>query len=209
MPTLTVRAKWEIAGAAIALLGILVVAGALVEAKNDAAKLKATLAAQQVVVVDATKREVARDDQVKTQVQTLETAKKAIQRPTQALKAIPAVIPLPVPIALAPVVAGAKPGPPGALPDAVIPQQDLKPLYDFGVACQECKVQLAAAVADKADDAVKLSAMTKERDAAVTVAKGGSKWQHIKRAAKWTAIGLGIGAAGTAVALCGTGHCKP
>jgi hypothetical protein len=208
MLTLTSRAKWEIAGAAVALLGILVIAGALREARNDAVKLKATLAAQQVVVADASKREAARDDQAKAVVQTLETAKKAVQTPSQALRAIPAVIPLPVPITLEPVAPGAKPGAPGALPDAVIPQQDLKPLYDFGVACQECKVQLAAAVADKADDAVKLTAMTKERDAAVTVAKGGSKWQKIKRAAKWTAIGLGIGAAGGVVAVCGTGHCK-
>lgn len=208
MLTLTSRAKWEIAGAAVALLGILVVAGALVEAKHDAAKLKATLAAQQVVVVNDAKKEVARDDQAKAVVQTMETARKAVQTPSQAIKAIPAVIPLPVPIALEPMAPGAKSGASAALPDAVIPQQDLKPLYDFGVACQECQVKLTAAVADKADAANALAAMTKERDAAVTVAKGGSKWQHIKRAAKWTAIGLGIGAAGSAVAICGTGHCR-
>src|SRR6202034_846933 len=109
------------------------------------------------------------------------------------LKAIPAVIPLPVPISFEPVAPGAKAAAPGDLPDAVIPAQDLKPLYDFGVACQECNVQLAAAQSDKADAATALAAMTKERDAAVTVAKGGSKWQHIKRAAKWMAIGVGVG----------------
>lgn len=205
---LSLRVKWEIAGAAVALLGILVVGGALREAKHDAAKLKATLATQQVVVVDAAKREVARDDQATKAVQKMETVRKAVRTPTQALRAIPAVIPLPVPIALEPVAPGAKPGAPGGLPDAVIPQQDLKPLYDFGVACQECKVQLAAAVADKADAATALTAMTKERDAAVTVAKGGSKWQKIKRAAKFTAVGLAIGATASAVAICGTGHCK-
>jgi hypothetical protein len=208
---LSLRAKWEIAGAGAALLGILLVAGALREARQDAAELKATLASQQVVVADATKLETSRDDQAKATVETIEKAEKAVQTPTQAIRAIRASIPLPVPIALEPASPSATATAPGALPDAPVanlPVQDLKALADFGAACQVCKVQLAAAQADKADDAVKLAAVTKERDAAVTVAKGGSKWQHIKRAAKWTAIGLGVGAVAGVAATCGSGHCK-
>lgn len=210
MPT---RVKLEIAGAVLALVVIAVFAGAWRGARRDAAKLKATLAAEQLVVADATKREASRDAQLKTTVAALEEAKNRVQSPTQALRALPAVIPLPEPIALdtsAPVPRnlGSKVLP-GAVPQipplsATIPAADLKPLYDFGVACQECKARLATMTADRADDALKLGAVEKERDAAVTAAKGGSKFARIKRAAKFIIIGAALGAG----ALCGSGHCK-
>jgi hypothetical protein len=49
-----------------------------------------------------------------------------------------------------------------------------------------------------------LSATQRERDAALTAAKGGSLWRRVQRNARWLAVG---GAAATA-ALCATHHCK-
>lgn len=207
---LTIRTKFEIAAVSLALVAIAIFAGAWRGAHNDAAKLKVTLATEQLVVADASKREADRDAQLKTTVAALEEAKKRVQSPTQVLRALPAVIPLPEPIAAS--VAARAPGnpPPKGTPEevhqqsATIPAADLKPLYDFGVACQECKARVATLTKDRADDALKLGAVEKQRDAAVAAAKGGSKFARIKRAAKFIVIGAVAGAA----ALCGSGHCK-
>jgi hypothetical protein len=211
MLAIPARVKWEIAGALVALLAIGLVWSSLAAARKEAAALRVTLASEKTVVVDAAKREATRDEGVKTAVAKLEEGVKRTQTPVQAIRALPAVIPLPVPITLSTPQPGAKPTAPGELPDAPVanlPVADLKPLYDFGVACQECKLELAAAKADRADDALKLTAVTKERDAAVNAAKGGTKWQILKRSAKWLAIGVAVGAGAGAVAVCASGHCK-
>ena len=204
MLPLTIRTKLELAGGALGLVVILLVLGSLREARQDAAKLKATVATQGQVVTAASKREETRDTQLATTVATLEKAKKAVQTPTQAISALPGVIPLPLPITLNAVPPGLKPGDPGGLPSATIPAADLKPLYDFGVACKEATAALSVCQADRTDDATKLAAVTKERDAAIEAAKGGSKWQRVKRSAKYLGIGIGLGAA----AVCASGHCK-
>ncbi|MGC1629293.1 MAG: hypothetical protein WA735_20745, partial [Candidatus Acidiferrales bacterium] len=67
-----------------------------------------------------------------------------------------------------------------------------------------CQAQLATAKLNAADDAAKLAAITRERDAAITTAKGGTFWRRLRRNALWFAVGAGAGA----VALCGTGHCR-
>lgn len=95
------------------------------------------------------------------------------------------------------------------LPDAPaataqIPAADLKPLYDYVQDCRACQAQLANAKQNAADDAAKLSALTRERDAALTAAKGGTFWRRLRRNALWLVVGAGAGA----VALCGTGHCR-
>lgn len=79
---------------------------------------------------------------------------------------------------------------------AQIPVADLKPLYDFVQDCRACQAELAAARQDKSDDAAKIAALTRERDAAITAAKGGSFWRRLRRNAKWFVIGAGVGAAG-------------
>jgi hypothetical protein len=94
-----------------------------------------------------------------------------------------------------------------ALPDAPsaqIPAADLKPLFDFVQDCRSCQAQLAAAKQDSTDNAAKLAAVTKDRDAAVATAKGGTFWQRLHRNALWFVVGAGAGAA----AVCGTGHCR-
>jgi hypothetical protein len=84
-----------------------------------------------------------------------------------------------------------KPGQPG---DAILPAADLKPLYNFALDCKACQAKLAASQGDLNDEKVKTAALTKERDAAVQAAKGGSALRRIARAAKWFALGAAAGA---------------
>ena len=75
----------------------------------------------------------------------------------------------------------------------MIPSADLKPLYDFALDCKACQSKLTAAQADLADEKTKTTTLTKERDAAVRTAKGGSTLQRAVRAAKWLLIGAAAG----------------
>ena len=95
-----------------------------------------------------------------------------------------------------------------ALPStAEIPAADLAPLYNYVQDCRACQLQLTAAKQNATDDAAKIRALTRERDAAVTATKGGPFWLRLKRNAHWLAIGAAVGAV-TAAALCHTGHCR-
>ena len=77
---------------------------------------------------------------------------------------------------------------------AVIPRADLKPLYDFTLDCQACQAKLSAAQNDFADEKTKTAALTQERDDALRLAKGGSAWRRVTRAAKWFLLGAAAGA---------------
>jgi hypothetical protein len=96
------------------------------------------------------------------------------------------VIPLPAPITLqAPPATGLTPnGPKSSQAGAIIPAQDLKPLYDFSLDCQACQAKLSVAQSNLADEQKKTSALTKERDDALRIAKGGSALRRIARATK-------------------------
>jgi len=83
---------------------------------------------------------------------------------------------------------------PGQSADAILPAADLKPLYDFALDCKACQAKLAASQGDLADEKTKSAALTKQRDAAVRAAKGGSALRRIARAAKWFALGAAAGA---------------
>ena len=123
--------------------------------------------------------------------------------PAQVIRDLPEQIPLPQPITLEPAPAPAKDTPQGpnaaqhpAEPaHALIPVEDLKPLYDYSLDCNACRARLATTQNDLADEKTKTSILTRERDAAVRTARGGSPLQRIARAAKWLAIGVAIGAA--------------
>jgi hypothetical protein len=96
-----------------------------------------------------------------------------------------------------PAPAGANQAPSDKTPgetQAVIPAEDLKPLYDFGLDCKACQARLAASQADLSDEKAKTTVLTRERDEAVRAAKGGSALRRIARAAKWLAIGVAAGA---------------
>jgi hypothetical protein len=81
-----------------------------------------------------------------------------------------------------------------AATQALIPAADLKPLYDFAIDCNSCQAKLTAAQADLADERAKSAILTRERDEAIRVAKGGSLLRRIARNAKWLAIGVLAGA---------------
>jgi hypothetical protein len=91
---------------------------------------------------------------------------------------------------------------------AEIPAADLAPLYNYAQDCRACQFQLTAAKQNASDDAAKIRALTLERDAAITAAKGGPFWLRLKRNAHWLAIGAAVGALTSAAALCHTGHCR-
>ncbi|MGB6431503.1 MAG: hypothetical protein WBF06_13030 [Candidatus Acidiferrales bacterium] len=92
-----------------------------------------------------------------------------------------------VPSNLAPIVAN-------------IPQADLQPLYDYFENCQATTLDRDTAKKDLADAQTQVTALTQQRDAAVTSAKGGSFWTRLRRGAKWFAIGAATGAVVGAVA---------
>jgi len=72
---------------------------------------------------------------------------------------------------------------------AEIPATDLKPLYNYVQNCRACQTELAAAKQTAADDATKIEALTRERDAAVTVTKGGTFLRRLRRNLLWFAVG--------------------
>jgi hypothetical protein len=94
-----------------------------------------------------------------------------------------------VPTDLAPIVAN-------------IPQADLKPLYDYLENCQATTLDDSTARKDLTDEQTQVTALTKQRDAAVSSATGGGFWTRFRRGAKWFAIGAAAGAiaGGAAVA---------
>ena len=77
---------------------------------------------------------------------------------------------------------------------AAIPTADLRPLFDKIQSCRSCETQLAVSQADLSDEKTRSAALTKERDAALTSAKGGTFWHRLKQNAKWLAIGAAVGA---------------
>ena len=101
---------------------------------------------------------------------------------------------------------------------AQIPTADLKPLYDYVQDCRSCQAQLAAAQQTRTDDAAKFTAMTRERDAALTAAKGGTIWRRFRHNLNWFVLGAAAGAAASAAAnaaassaassaICHSTHC--
>ncbi|MGH9712217.1 MAG: hypothetical protein ACRD5M_02850 [Candidatus Acidiferrales bacterium] len=213
---------------AVALLVAALAIHAWLAAHDDQLRLQATLASQKQLLDAADARERDRTATLNTTLAQIDALKRSTQTPAQILSELPKYISLPQPITLAPAAsnpaattgtaqqrgtdASAKSGAvaspaPENLPDAPVaqvPTADLKPLYDFVQDCRACQAQLAAAKLDAADDATKISALARERDAAVTAARGGGFWLRLRRNTRWFVIGAAAGAA----ALCTTGHCR-
>jgi hypothetical protein len=82
-------------------------------------------------------------------------------------------------------------------PTAQIPAADLKPLYNYIQDCRACQAQMATASQNSADDAAKIAALTRQRDAAITASKGGTFWRRLRRNALWFAAGAAAGLAAT------------
>ena len=184
--------------ASLIFAAILVVA--LIQAwradQRGRSQLAAELAATKQLLAAADARQHDRDAQLTQTLAALAAEKRTIVTPAQIVRELPHELSLPSPITLQ--SAPATPATPGlttATPaQTVIPAEDLKPLYDFTIDCKACQAKLAAAQGDLADEQKKAAALTSERDQAVRIARGGSAWRRIGRAAKWFAIGAAAGA---------------
>ncbi len=196
--------------------------------RRDRAQLATQLAAAQQTIAQASVNQHDRDAALNQTLAQIAAQKQAKVTPEQILTALPRALSLPAPISFRPSTLGhvgarlivpaadatstnapaatqsrlpdnptPKPGQPA---DAILPAADLKPLYDFALDCKACQAKLAASQSDLTDEKTKTAALTKERDAAVRAAKGGSVLRRIARAAKWFAIGAAAGAVAAKVA---------
>jgi hypothetical protein len=160
--------------------------------RRDRAQLASELAATKQLLAAADARQHDRDNQLALTLATLAADKRTVVTPAQIIRELPAQLPLPSPIVLQ--SAPALPNSPSSQANAVIPAEDLKPLYDFTIDCKTCQAKLATAQSDLTDERQKTAALTHERDDALRIARGGSAWRRITRAAKWFLIGAAAGA---------------
>jgi hypothetical protein len=178
--------------------------------RADRARLAGELVSARQSLAQADDRQHTRDSQLLQTLATLAIDKRNVTTPTQIIRELPQYLNLPTPLTLQ----TAPPSQPPTKPDThgaaspgatdlakhntqtqvVIPAEDLKPLYDFTLDCKACEARLSAAKGDLTDEKSKSATLTKERDAAITAAKGGTILHRITRAAKWLAIGAAAGA---------------
>ena len=166
--------------------------------RRDRSQLESELAATKQLLAAADARQHDRDAQLAQTLASLAAEKRTIVTPSQIVRELPSQISLPSPIVL-------QSGPPtqnfpSPQTNAVIPAEDLKPLYDFTIDCKACQAKLSAAQGDLTDERKKTTALTHERNDALRIARGGSAWRRIARAAKWLLIGAAAGAAAAKVA---------
>jgi hypothetical protein len=178
-----------------AILVAVILCIALVEAwradRRDRDQLAAELTATKQLVAAADARQHDREAQLAQTLAALAAEKRTAVTPAQIVRELPREIPLPAPLVLqTSPSSSSKP----SQTKVIIPAEDLKPLHDFTLDCQVCQAKLAAAQGDLADEKSKSSALTKERDQALKIARGGSAWRRIARAAKWFALGAAAGA---------------
>ncbi len=201
----------KVAGVAVAVVFTVSVFFAWREAQKQQMALQAELKTTQQALADASAREASRDAAVKSLTAQIRQQKAEVQTPAQLIQALPDVLPLPTPLAIAPERMDSPPSSgqaEGETPKGKntmgganegaqkleFPAADLKPLYDFALDCKSCQAQLGAAEADLKDEKAKEAALGRERDDALKAAKGGSVLRRVARAAKWFAIGAAAGA---------------
>lgn len=198
---MTVRAWLKLAAAAIAVALAMSIYFAWRGQRREQAELQEKLKSAQQQLEEANARETAREAELTKQLEEIQKKKEEVQTPEQVVATLPEVLPLPKPLLMeagtqsgagAAVADKGKPESPS--PQVQMPVEDLKPLYDSALECQACQAQLKAAQGDLADEKVKSQALSKERDDALTAAKGGSVLRRVVRAAKWFAIGAAAGA---------------
>lgn len=167
--------------------------------RKHQAELQRKLSAAEQQIREADARQASRKKELDAQLAEFATANARVKTPQQAIEALPGVLPLPKPIAmeLAPAISSqARPSTQETAnaPAAVMPVEDLKPLYDFALGCKACQAELTAAQGDLKDERAKTATLRRERDSALQAARGGSAMKRVLRAAKWIAIGAAAGA---------------
>jgi hypothetical protein len=156
-------------------------------------QLAAKLNAAQQTITAATASQKSRDQALAKSLSALAKQKSTIQQPTQIIKSLPEILPLPTAISLVDTPPSAN-QPDSPDPKIGFPSEDLKPLYDFAADCKACQAKLTTAQADLKDEQLKTQTLSRERDDALRVAKGGTVAQRVLRAAKWFALGAAAGA---------------
>lgn len=200
-------------GLTLALAGLLVASWR--DARQSEDELRSRMANANKTIESAAGQQADRDAQLRATLDQINKLKAAVKTPSQALAALPAVLPkLPEPITMTQTEAdpatkaiidtskfaqtedssqsSATANPPPA--QLQIPQADLKPLYDTAQDCRACESQIATLNADLADEKTQLTAVTQQRDTAIKAAKGGTFWTRTKRGAKWFLAGAIAGA---------------
>jgi len=174
------------------VLGILA-ARSWLAAHDAGVRLAATLEVQEQIRAQANERQRQRNAALSTTLAGIAQAKRRVNTPAMAAVEIPQLLPaLPEPLILEiPPSTPAQPEPPAA---AIIPQADLKPIYDYLQDCRACEASLTVARDDLVDERAKLAALTVERDAAIRAARGGGFWSRLRRNTKWFIIGAAAGA---------------
>jgi type II secretory pathway pseudopilin PulG len=161
--------------------------------RRDRAQLAADLAAAKQALAQADARQHERDAQLVQTLATLAAEKRTVTTPAQIVRELPQQISLPSPIVLQPAPSsnpGTEPthadAAAGAARDsnqtqAVIPADDLKPLYDFALDCKACQSKLSTAQGDLTDERAKTAVFTRERDEAVRAAKWAGHRRRFRR----------------------------
>ena len=159
----------KFAGLAVILVLTVVDVTAWRAEQRDRAQLASELASTKKLLADADARQHDRDAQLTQTLAELVKEKQTITTPIQIVRELSKEIPLPAPITLQTdqnkPASNAKESPNtnshnssestgyglasnSQSAPAVIPQQDLKPLYDFALDCKACQEKLAAAQSD-------------------------------------------------------------
>ena len=173
-------------------LGVLA-ARSWLAARDAAVHLAATLEVQEQILAQANERQRQRNAALSTTLNEIAQAKRRVSTPAMAAVEIPQLLPpLPEPLVLQiPQPSPAQPEPPA---EAIIPQADLKPIYDYLQDCRACEASLTVTRDDLTDERAKLAAVSVERDAAIRAARGGGFWSRLRRNTKWFVIGAAAGA---------------
>src|SRR5713101_2390010 len=166
--------------------------------QQERAQLKEHIAAAQKQVQDAGARQQQRDAELHEALSKFAQRKASVRTPEQVIRELPQDLPLPAPIQLLPGNPSGNPGsgptavgasagfPPSQAPSqpvAVLPAEDLKPLFDFVQDCKACQTERDTLRQDLADEQAKTASLAHERDAALQLAKGGGFWRRTARAA--------------------------
>src|SRR6266568_6778366 len=119
-----------VAAAFVALLAVAVLVSWRAD-QRDRAQLATELAATKQLLATADARQHDRDAQLAQTLAALASEKRTIVTPAQIVRELPSQISLPSPILLQ--STPALPDSPTPKTNAVIPAEDLKPLYDFTI----------------------------------------------------------------------------
>jgi hypothetical protein len=190
-------------------------------ASKNRQKLEAAIAAQQQRIAQLDTQEDMRSVTLKAATDKIETLKRKVNTPGEAVRDLPHYMQLPDPItpippdesgerssnasaATQPFEVSSKPAAPvtnvGEPPSSpsphsngfYLPTADAKPLFDFVQSSRLCDLQLSSARSDLQDERAKSTDLARERDQAVRATKGESAITRLKRDAKWLLIGAAM-----------------